>query len=639
MRKRSPNRLVLALVLAGCEPIKLGGGAGVVLGPGLQQCRQASLPRVTPLFAEGPAETGPIIRHREDGVLVTEAAGRVRGRHEREERFGSFDTRSFENRSYRLVIEDAVAAGRSEIKITYYPIADVSTYGPITNFRSWKMYGLEGNQNGGYTFHVNQQMRQVSPRQLEQTVNDNAREGRPLRAGDILDFELGIYLAGADPMDPAPIAGGSSYFSDTFRYQVGLGGLTPETFDSAGMLGPSPDARLGGGTTVPFVALADGTPVEPKYALSQLALNIQWPHPQGFLEGRRLFYTELDTGAHVEAGNPPLPLQGVPGPLFNARSCVACHAFNGRGVLPPVGEQVQSLVLRLTGEPEFGDQLQPQEAPVRLSRIEPQPVTLGDGEVVMLHRPVFDAGRPLRASARLAPALVGLGLLEAVDESTILAAADEADCDGDGISGRPALSRGAPGEEPRLGRFGWKAEHPSVSAQVDAELEAHLGVGVTASALSGEDRSRLVTYLRLLGVIPQRVTSPVQVRRGAEVFAAVGCGACHLRELTTGGRHPFEELRAQTVHPYTDLLLHDMGAGLADDSGLPEASEWRTAPLWGLGFTAQVSGAVNLLHDGRAGSVLEAVLWHGGEAQAARDAVVALPREDRLALLAFLDSL
>ncbi|WP_239470522.1 di-heme oxidoredictase family protein [Archangium violaceum] len=93
------------------------------------------------------------------------------------------------------------------------------------------------------------------------------------------------------------------------------------------------------------------------------------------------------------------------------------------------------------------------------------------------------------------------------------------------------------------------------------------------------------------------------------------------------------------MHPYTDLLLHDMGAGLADDSGLPEASEWRTAPLWGLGFTAQVSGAVNLLHDGRAGSVLEAVLWHGGEAQAARDAVVALPREDRLALLAFLDSL
>ncbi|MCP3168052.1 di-heme oxidoredictase family protein [Myxococcus qinghaiensis] len=638
MRGRSPDMLVLALLLSGCESFTLGG-AGVVLGPGPQLCREASLPQVTPLFTEGPAETGPIIHRREDGVLVTEVSGRVRGRHEREDRSSFFTTRSFENRSYRLVVEDAVAAGRSEIKVTYYPLVDVSMYGPGTNFRSWKMYGFEGNQNGGYTFHVNQGMRQVSPRQLEQTVTDNAREGRALLVGDILDFELGIYLAGADAMDPNPIAGGSAYFSDTFRYQVGLGGLTPENFDSTGMLGPSAEARLGGGTTVPFVALADGTPVAPKYAFSQLALNIQWPHPQGFLEGRRLFYTELDTGAHVEAGNPPLPLQGVLGPLFNARSCVACHSFNGRGVLPPVGEQVQSLVLRLTGEPDFGDQLQPQEAPVWLSRFEPLSVTLSDGEVVTLQRPVFDAGRPLRASARLAPALVGLGLLEAVDESTLLAVADENDCDGDGISGRPGLSRGSPGEEPRLGRFGWKAEHPSVSAQVDAELEAHLGVGETASAFGGEERSRLVAYLRLLGVMPQRVTAPEQVRRGAEVFAAVGCGACHLRELTTGRRHPFEELRAQTVHPYTDLLLHDMGAGLADDSGLPEASEWRTAPLWGLGFTAQVSGAVNLLHDGRAGSVLEAVLWHGGEAQKARDAVVALPREDRLALLAFLDSL
>ncbi|MFY2557159.1 di-heme oxidoredictase family protein [Corallococcus terminator] len=639
MRGRSPEMLVLLLMLAGCEPFTFGGSAGVVLGPGPRLCREKSLPRVTPLFAEGPAETGPIIRRREDGVLVTEAAGRVRGRHEREERFATFDTRSFENRSYRLVVEDAVLAGRSEIKLTYYPLVDVSLHGPGTNFRSWKMYGVEGNQNGGYTFHVNQQMREVSPRQLEQTVTDNAREGRPLRVGDILDFELGIYLAGADPMDPAPIAGGSAYFSDTFRYQVGLGGLTPENFDSTGMLGPSVEARLGAGTTVPFVALDDGTPVAPKYALSQLALNIQWPHPQGFLEGRRLFHTDFGTGAHAEAGNPPLLLQGVLGPLFNASSCIACHAFNGRGVLPPVGGPVRSLVLRLTGEPDFGDQLQPQEAPVLLSRIESQPVTLGDGEVVMLHRPVFDAGRPLRSSARLAPALIGLGLLEAVDEATLLEAADENDCDGDGISGRPALSRGSPGEEPRLGRFGWKAEHPSVSAQVDAELQAHLGVGVTASTPGGEDRARLVTYLRLLGVLPQRVTSPVRVRRGAEVFAAVGCGACHLRELTTGGRHPFEELRAQTVRPYTDLLLHDMGAGLADDSGLPEASEWRTAPLWGLGFTGQVSGAVNLLHDGRAGSVLEAVLWHGGEAQAARDAVVALPTEDRLALLAFLGSL
>ncbi|MBL8954687.1 MAG: c-type cytochrome [Myxococcaceae bacterium] len=609
------------------------GARGVVLSPNdevrREQCRAAHpAPAVAPLFAEGASATGPIVTRRADGVIVTTIAGRVRGRHEREERFGSFDGRSFENRGYQLVIEDAVAAGRSELVVTYRPGADVSQFGPSTTLRTWKMYGPAGNQNGGYTFHVNQTMQQRAPRELVHTVTRNARADRAMQAGDIFDFELGIYLAGASASDPMPIAGGSAYFSDTFRYQVGIGGLTPETFDHSGVLGPPLEARLGGATTVPFVALADGTVVEPQFALSQLALNVQAPNHQTWLEGRRLFHTDFETGAHAEGGNPPAPVAGVLGPLFNAKSCVGCHPFNARGSLPDAGEPVQALVLKLEGEVDFGGQLQPQELEARLTRFETSTVALEGGERAELSKPVFEAGRALRASPRLAPALVGLGLLEAVDEATVLERADEADCDEDGISGRAALSVG------RLGRFGLKASHATVREQVVAELDAHLGV--TTAELAAADVDRLEAYVRLLGVQPQRGAGAPDVVRGAEVFTTARCDACHRPDVVTGSRHPLEELRAQAVRPYTDLLLHDLGDGLMDATG---SLEWRTAPLWGVGLARQVTGRVQLLHDGRARSVLEAVLWHGGEAAVSREAVVALSPADRRALVAFVESL
>lgn len=603
---------------------------------------------IEPLYRGGPSETGAVVTVRADGAIVTTAAGRVRPRHEREDRFAHFEAHYFASRSYRFVIEDFVAKGESRIKVTYYPVNDVSQLGPTTNFRAWKVYGSQGNGPDHYTFADNGVLAEVAPRVLEKTVTRNAREAREIRVGDIFDFEFGIFLAGFNPADPTSIGeGAKSYYSDTFRYQVGKGGLTPETFDDTGLLGPSDGrARLGGALTVPRVAWADGTAIAPEMAFSQMALNIQSPHQQLFLEGRRLFHTAFDDGAHSEPHNPKFTEQaGKLGPLFNVESCSACHAHNGRGVLPSVGQEARSLVLKLPSTHEFGRQLQPQEARLMLKRLETRDVTLADGTVVSLQRPIFDTGRALPGSPRLARQLVGLGLLEAIDESSLFAISDEADCDGNGISGRVQVVNDPVSGVKRAGRFGWKAEKVSVRHQVADALDVDLGVttsvfpGAAAPELSDEDLHRLTVYMSLLGVEPQRQSTSAQVQRGAQLFASIGCASCHLPTITTGKTHPYEELREQTIHPYTDLLLHDLGPELADDSGEATASEWRTAPLWGVGLTKDTVGSVALLHDGRARSVLEAVLWHGGEAQRARDTVASLKAEDRAALLSFVESL
>jgi CxxC motif-containing protein (DUF1111 family) len=261
---------------------------------------------------------------------------------------------------------------------------------------------------------------------------------------------------------------------------------------------------------------------------------------------------------------------------------------------------------------------------------------------VSLSRPSF-AVSVAHYSARIARRLVGMGLLESIDESTLLAQADPEDCDGDGISGRAQRVKDPEGGAVRVGRFGWRAEKVSIRHQVADALDADLGVGTellnATAELSNDDLERMVAYVRLLGVPPQRDADDAIVKQGQQLFHELGCASCHLPALSTGNAHPFVELRGQTIRPYSDLLLHDVGAELADESGLENPREWRTAPLWGVGLSETVQGYVALLHDGRAASVLEAVLWHGGEAQAARDRVVALAPEERAALLRFVESL
>jgi CxxC motif-containing protein (DUF1111 family) len=254
-----------------------------------------------------------------------------------------------------------------------------------------------------------------------------------------------------------------------------------------------------------------------------------------------------------------------------------------------------------------------------------------------------------------------MGLLEAIDERDILAREDPEDRDGDGISGRAHRVTGADGTV-GIGRFGWKASQPTLEGQVIAAL--HGDIGITSPHRADEDLTsgqraaisapsggapeidahkigRIAHYMRALAVPNQRRSLDAEVVRGRVLFEAARCTACHLPEARTGGSSPLAQLRSATIHPYTDLLLHDMGEGLADDRRDGDASgrEWRTPPLWGIGLLETVNGNQNYLHDGRARTIEEAILWHGGEAQRSRDAFATMNADERAAMLAFLSSL
>lgn len=606
------------------------------------QTGECPTPSVTPLFA-APAMSSPIVEQRADGVIVTRGAGRVRGRHELEGTYSEYGALYFENRTYGFAIEDHVAAGGSTLEINYEPEAPVSVNGAQTNFRCWKIYG-DGN-----VFHTNITMTELSPQLLTHTVERNTREERELQVGDVLEFEFGVFIAGNGGGDPNAIEGRTAYYTDTFRYQVGVGGLTAASDDTSGTLGPSEDAMLGDATTIPWIY------VEPELYFSQMVLNMQPEHVQAFVRGRRLFHTDFGSGEHSEAGNPMFEAQADKlGPMFSATRCSSCHERDGRGSPPAIGEPLVSMVVKLHAPDALGNQLQQQEGVARIEAYEPHPMMLGDGTMMMLQRPrfAFDGlgavdAQELAPSIRIARQIPGMGLLEAIPEADILARADADDCDGDGISGRAQVI--ADPREPgvmHLGRIGWKAEKVSIAHQLGDALSADMGVSNPVFAesdgsteLAETDFNDLVTYTSLLALPARRNVDDAQVIEGAELFQQIGCVHCHAPSLTTGDTHPLIELRGQAIHPYSDLLLHEMGEDLADGSGTPQASEWRTAPLWGLGLVSTVSGGAHLLHDGRARDPIEAVLWHGGEATFAREAVRNLSAEQRQALLAFLQSL
>jgi len=654
--------VMTALALGGCQAIDGadgqagtdGGSAGTEAGAGSEddggatgggdssggesegsggQADCMANPGIEPLFGTAP-EGPPVVETRDDGVVVTRAAGRVRPRHELEGTYNVFGERYFENRSYGFTIEDHVAAGESRIVITYRPEANVSSFGPGTNLRVWKIYG-DGN-----VFYDNRGLDQIDLQHLEATIEDNRREARPLQVGDVMEFEFGVFIAGFDPADPGAIEGRTSYYTDTFRYQVGVGGLTSTNADTSGTLGPAPEDAPGGHATIPYIY------AEPDFYYSQMALNIQPENVQHFLRGRRLFHTDFETGEHSEKGNPAFDEQaGKLGPLFNVASCSSCHQRNGRNVIEAEGMPLHTTVVKLYAGDDLGRQLQPQEGEVVRQGYELSEVELGDGSMLEIQRPVY-AGldADLEPSIRVARRLIGLGLLEAVDEEVILERAVSESCDsGETISGRPSLVEDPESGALRLGRFGWKAEKVDVRHQIADALDQDLGVttalmGAGDPELDDESLDNLQAYMRLLAVPPRRDPEDATVLRGEEVFGNLGCEGCHRAELTTGENHPFAELRGQTIRPYSDLLLHDMGDGLADASG-PLARQWRTPPLWGLGLLSAVTGEMRLLHDGRARNVVEAVAWHGGEAASYRDAFLGLSEDDRQAVVAFIESL
>ena len=386
------------------------------------------------------------------------------------------------------------------------------------------------------------------------------------------------------------------------------------------------------------------------------------------------------------------------GPLFNTNACQNCHVRDGRGHPPGTdARNAVSMLVRLSipdrpeymkiierlgvvPEPVYGTQLQdmaiPGIAPEGKVRIDysTETVTFKDGTQVELRRPHLQVTRlgygPMhpdtRFSARVAPPMIGLGLLEAIPEAAILANADPEDRDGDGIRGRPNRVWDDAQGATVLGRFGWKAGQPNINQQnvhafsgdmgltttlrpVDDCMPTQLdclaapnGDGVDGEKEVSENILRLVSfYTRNLGVPARRQVDAPQVLAGKNLFFEAGCQGCHAPQFTTAADAREPELANQVIRPYSDLLLHDMGPGLADNRSEFAAGgqDWRTPPLWGIGLTAKVSGHTQFLHDGRARNLLEAVLWHGGEAEAARQQVLTFDADQRAALLAFLNSL
>ena len=365
------------------------------------------------------------------------------------------------------------------------------------------------------------------------------------------------------------------------------------------------------------------------------------------------------------------------GPLYNARSCAACHGAARQLPTDATGQAVPTAILfKLVGphgpDPIYGAQLQtagvrglPSEGRVEVAWQE-IPVTLADGRTVSLRKPFYRLVDPgygqldpaTMLSPRRPPSLAGAGLIERIDAASILAgAAEEWARGGTGHPSRPAACAG---KADCVGRFGWKATATTIDEQVSLAFSLDLGLSTPlhpapwgdctpreaacVAAPHGADPATGETEIApsLLALVEAFVRGrppPLRhepdgalVAAGAAVFANAGCGACHRPSFTIAAA----DGGSQTIAPYSDLLLHDVGDGLRDAPGI--AGEWRTAPLWGLG-TIERSGAKAYLHDGRARSLEEAILWHGGQAAPSQAAAKALTTDQWTALLAFLRSL
>jgi CxxC motif-containing protein (DUF1111 family) len=456
----------------------------------------------------------------------------------------------------------------------------------------------------------------------------------------------------------------------------------PTTFDAAQRF----EGASGGAATVRRLDTAD--------AFSAPSANIGFAGEQDFKLGNGLFSkTWIASPATTRASD------GL-GPLYNARACQDCHVKDGRGLVPSDGEAAVGLFLRVSlpggdapaiegwlatqADPNYGTQIQNFAAPGQTpeGRIgvtwTDLPVTLAGGEIVTLRAPSYRVDAPAYGplapgamlSPRLAPQMIGLGLLEAIPAADLLAHADPDDADGDGISGRPNIVPSIVHEVPMLGRFGWKAGAPTVREQSAGAFAGDMGLSTALHPSPAGDCTPdqtqcqagphgqepdvrdglevdaqamdLVTfYAQNLGVPARGAIDDPLVLRGKALFHQAQCAACHVPSFVTNRLEDQPAQSFQLIWPYTDLLLHDMGPGLADNrpEGRATGTEWKTPPLWGIGLAAQVSGQHAYLHDGRARSLIEAILWHGGEAQASRDLVVAMPKPDRDALVAFLESL
>lgn len=706
------NRFGVAVLAAICSLlVACGGGASSPSGtPGdstPSPTPPLALSSLVPLY-DGSTALEPVTSFvRNDGVVVTRIGDRGRDRHAKDitpsDHYDHYLAHYWEYRTARIQFEDYVPKGQSLIRATFITEAELGA----REFRVW-FWGQ--TTTGQFHFNPQKEEQKVNPNETgvvyhgRGTWNDNfekisdtghqfkysldivnkwengGQTQRPLQAGTNMEFEISQFLL-------APPAGARlNYYGTSYVYVIGQPGMAPFEWQS-GLRNPG---GSNDGTPISVAGLSGGATTlgynytnEPAGRFMQMATNLSPGNAQPFVLGRRVHHTNFEDGTHDERPDNPVWVDqvGKVGAHYINHSCAACHVRNGRALVPDVGGGLDKWVFKVgdangAPDPLIGAVLQPEKTGAS---------TVGEGSVTLgvwtnhpngLRSPnyVFSPTRPARFSARIAPQLVGMGLLDAVAESTILEWADPDDRDGDGISGRAALHKDPVSGQTRLGRFGYKAATFSLAHQVASALNTDIGVMTRmlpnpdcgsqqttctkpGQKLADADFDKLVKYNSVLGVPARR--NPADFV-GQNLFNRMGCNGCHRPTMTTSVFAPLAELRNQTIHPYTDLLLHDMGEGLADNlgEGVASGSEWRTAPLWGLGHAASVMlgdakandtislrrdvndvNRIGFLHDGRARTIEEAILWHGGEALKSKLAFEALTSTEKAEVLKFLNSL
>lgn len=678
----------------------------------------------TPLYGADTPVIERIQYSEADGTLVTLAGFRPTNRHARERgepwmdavdvgpgNFLTFPTFYFQNRTYGLVIRDEIPAGRQ--KITAYLKPNVGTFinDGFSAFRrvdadvieyGWKdNVGFSNVQDGTTRCHASDNLAELC---VAPSITDNWRSGddgaasNVLKVGDKIEMSPAQFLDNTDGVHALIDGGGVRYYSLEQLYVVGKGmvpwyGIAPR-LDSS----PLPaEALLGGQASASY-----NYSEEPNRVFQQPVNNIGIADMQRFVEGRRLFHTSFVDGKHSESPdiNPVFSAHiNQLGARYNQTRCIECHTLNGRSVAAVIGTPLTSMSVLTAAADSTGAAPKPDatygynvqqrssagaDYAVTVASYKTSVRTLAGGETVELQQPVYAFKGPVPAqfSVRQAPQIIGMGLLEAVDETTILALARNGDTDG--VRGVPNWATDPETGKLHLGRFGWKAYKATLRQQAGDALIKDLGVTspvfpsaacqkgvgdcrtvVGTTALSETEITRLANYLMLLAVpaqhslrsgfpdgarvSPEHDVDPAQIVRGGALFTQARCVSCHTAEMKTSKNHPFAELRDQTIHPYTNMLLHDMGPEMADtlSEGSATPGLWRTAPLWGLGSLPYVQSSlpkgdattVRYLHDGRARTLTEAIGWHGGEASAARANFEAMPKADRDAMLTFLRSL
>jgi len=614
---------------------------------------------LVPLYDNATALEPDVVQET-DTAIITRFNDRGRDRHAREFMFHIYDhylSHYWIHRTAEVEIVDKVAKGGKEV------IINVTTLFPLTTSDVRTFYQGEGTLAQYY--NNDQSVRDPTNNlKYKKIVTINAKEKRPIKIGDKIEIEVSQFFG------KLPEGEKFNYYGTVVLYIVGSTGMVPWENHGADQdktplaqdSWPADKVAWEGG----WMTLPKQMSNEPLYHFIQEAPNTAPKNGQKFMLGRRVFHTDFVTGLHDEPMNDSFPeLKGKSGPNYVNASCNACHNNNGRALPPAIGKELAQYVVKVgdgngNPHPKLGGVLQPKTAAGGLSEGSVN-ISGWTTEANGLRKPIYaftGASIPTQFSARISPQLVGMGLLEAISESDIQALADPDDANHDGISGRMRIVTDYDGGVPHLGRFGWKAGKPSVATQTAGALNTDMGVATTifpnhdcgsaqtncgpsGSELADSNFQHVVDYVSLLGVSIRRdYKNPVNIH-GEELFAAAGCTACHTPTFVTSPYHPRAEVRNQTIHPYTDLLLHDMGPGLADN--LPEGdatgAEWRTPPLWNIGYTAGVSGGEAYLHDGRARTLEEAIKWHGGEGANAAAAFNAMSAADAAALVSFLKSL